>query len=157
MSNGRPVHIRRNIDNYHDPYIQTHGPHEVTVCGECKSVYHDQRWYLEKQAGDTARLSGEVGHTTCPACLKIRDKMPGGIVKLTGGFLNSHKEEILNLIKNQDDRARRVNPLERVMQIEANGGVMDVHTTNEKLAQRIGRALPAARPLPMRDNLPPPL
>jgi len=141
MSNSRPVNIRRNIENYGDPYIQTH-PHEITVCTECKSVYHDQRWYLEEQAQEAvkSKKDGTV-YVTCPACSKIRDKMPGGIVRILGAFQRSHMEEILNLIRNEGDRAKQQNPLERVMEIESVSGGMDVLTTNEKLAQRIGKAL----------------
>ncbi|MDO8683825.1 MAG: BCAM0308 family protein [Armatimonadota bacterium] len=142
MSNSRPVNIRRNIENYGDPYISDLGPNEVQVCSECKSVYHDQRWYLESQAQEALKKSKtELGYTVCPACLKIRDKMPGGIVHLAGAFLISHKDEILNLIHNEGDRAKSINPLERVMDIETVNAGMDVLTTNERLAQRIGKAL----------------
>ena len=141
MSNGRPVHIRRNIENYGDPYTHTHSQHETLVCCECRAVYHDQRWYLEDQGRSSPGSYGDSKPTTCPACMKIRDRMPGGIVKLSGGFLKDHREEILNLIRNEGDRARQVNPLERVMGFETLGAGIDVFTTNEKLAQRIGRAL----------------
>ncbi|MDO8586870.1 MAG: BCAM0308 family protein [Armatimonadota bacterium] len=142
MSNGRPVNIRRNIDDYKDPYIQTQSPSEVTICSECRSVYHDQRWYLEEQALEKVKANrDELEYTVCPACSKIRDKMPGGIVRLSGGFLSAHREEILNLIHNEGNRAKQMNPLERVMDIESAGGGVDVLTTNVKLAQKIGKAL----------------
>ena len=142
MSNGRPVNIRRNIENYGDPYIQTTGHSEVVVCSQCKSVYHDQRWYLEEQAREMVKAKRDgIGSTICPACSKIRDKMPGGIVKLTGAFLDSHRQEILNLIHNESDKAKQLNPLERVMDIETIDSGIDVLTTNERLAQRIGKAL----------------
>jgi NMD protein affecting ribosome stability and mRNA decay len=142
MPNGRPTNIRRNIENYGDPYIQTQGPAKVTVCSECKSVHHDQRWYLEEQAKETLKEKRDVlTYSVCPACAKIRDKMPGGIVKLLGGFLGAHREEILNLIHNESDKAKQSNPLERVMDIETVPTGMDVLTTNERLAQRIGKAL----------------
>lgn len=142
MANGRPVYIRRNIENYGDPYIKTTGHSEVVICSQCKSVYHDQRWYLEEQAKDALKgKRDEIGFTICPACSKMRDKMPGGIVKLTGNFLQYHQEEILNLIHNEGDKAKQLNPLERVMDIEMMSSGIDVLTTNEKLAQRIGKAL----------------
>jgi NMD protein affecting ribosome stability and mRNA decay len=142
MTNGRPVNIRRNIENYGDPYIQTTGHSEVVVCSQCRSVYHDQRWYLEEQARETVKAKrDEIGFTICPACSKIRDKMPGGIVKLSGAFLDSHRQEILNLIHNEGDRAKQLNPLERVIDIEMMTSGIDILTTNERLAQRIGKAL----------------
>ncbi|MGC8863915.1 MAG: BCAM0308 family protein, partial [Armatimonadota bacterium] len=52
-----------------------------------------------------------------------------------------HKDEILNLIRNEAEKAMGINPLERVMSLEANDGEIEITTTNEKLAQRIGKAL----------------
>lgn len=141
--NERPVNIRRNIDNWGDPYIQSANPQEVMVCSECQAVLHDQRWYLKEQT-DPKMLKGQVRSTVCPACQKVRDRLPGGIVHLSGSFLRNHREEILNLIKNENTRAMAVNPLERIMDIEIANAGLDVLTTNEKLAQRIGRALQKA-------------
>ena len=139
MTHGRPVNIRRNIENFRDPYIQSHGPHETIVCVKCGSVYHDQRWYLKDQV--VRANHSEAAKTICPACLKTRDKMPGGVVRLSGAFLRSHMQEILNLIHNENARAMHINPLERIMEIKTVGGCVDILTTNEKLAQKIGRAL----------------
>ncbi len=56
-------------------------------------------------------------------------------------FLNAHKAEILHLIRNEEERAKGFNPLERIIEItESEEGIV-VTTTNEKLAQRIGRTL----------------
>ena len=122
--------------------MRSHSPCEILVCNECESVYHDHRWYLKEQALEAVRSHREaIGHTLCPACQKTRDKMPGGVVRLMGGFVSAHKEEILNLIRNEGDRAKQINPLERVMEIEATNGSLDILTTNERLAQRIGKAM----------------
>ncbi|MEK6698135.1 MAG: hypothetical protein AABZ10_03730 [Nitrospirota bacterium] len=51
----------------------------------------------------------------------------------------------MNLIKNEEARARAFNPLERVMSVKENGfGSVIISTTNEKLAQRLGRAIKKA-------------
>jgi NMD protein affecting ribosome stability and mRNA decay len=78
----------------------------------------------------------------CPACHKIRDRYAEGRVTLQpSSFLDAHKEEILHLIRNEEDRAKGFNPLERIVEIiESEEGIV-VTTTNEKLAQRIGRTL----------------
>ena len=52
---------------------------------------------------------------------------------------------VVNLIRNEEDRARGFNPLERVMSVRENGfGKLIISTTNEKLAQRLGRAIKRA-------------
>ena len=133
--------IRRNIENYKDPYIVQAGPEETRICSECRAVYTGQRWYLKEQADPEKLRNHSVHFTICPACRKIRDRSPGGIVHLSGNFLREHKDDILNLIHNEGERAMMINPLERVMDIEASNAAYDVLTTNEKLAQRIGKAL----------------
>jgi hypothetical protein len=54
------------------------------------------------------------------------------------------RHTILNLIHNQEAWGRQVNPLERIISIEATDRRLTVLTTNERLAQRIGRALERA-------------
>jgi NMD protein affecting ribosome stability and mRNA decay len=133
--------IRRNIENYGDPYITQAGRAEVRMCSVCEAVYYDQRWYLKNQV-DTKKLRGqEIHYTVCPACRKTRDRSPGGIVHLSGDFILQHKDDIMNLIRNEGDRAMAINPLERIIDIEGNGAGYNVLTTNERLAQRVGKAL----------------
>jgi pyridoxine/pyridoxamine 5'-phosphate oxidase len=51
----------------------------------------------------------------------------------------------MNLIRNEEERARGLNPLERVIAVKENGhGGIVISTTNEKLAQRIGRSVKKA-------------
>ena len=81
----------------------------------------------------------------CPACQKIRDRYAEGKVTLQpSAFLTTHRDEILHLIHNEEERAKGINPLERIVGISESAGALVVTTTNEKLAQRIGRALKSA-------------
>jgi len=78
----------------------------------------------------------------CPACQKIRDHYAEGKVTLQpSAFLTAHKDEILRLIRNEEERAKGINPLERIVEITEAEEALVVMTTNEKLAQRIGRTL----------------
>lgn len=114
----------------------------MAVCEGCQAVYRNKRWYIGPEASKPGSVTTKV---VCPACLKIRDNFPGGIVTLAGGYVLPHKRDILKLVKNEEDRARGFNPLERVMAIKENGrGSVIITTTNEKLAQRLGRAIKKA-------------
>jgi 3-dehydroquinate dehydratase len=53
----------------------------------------------------------------------------------------NHREEILNLVRNETKKADSINPLERIITMESDEEGMEITTTNEKLAQRIGRAI----------------
>ena len=56
------------------------------------------------------------------------------MLKLTGGFIGRHEDEIINLIKHEANKAIEVNAIERVMSLESGDGEMQITTTNEKLA-----------------------
>jgi hypothetical protein len=128
-----------------DMYLPRGASQKVAICEGCNAVYRNKRWYADEETYHLAKSSPDLANTVCPACLKIRDNFPGGIVTLKGSYVISHKQDLLNLIRNEEGRARGFNPLERVMSIHENGfGKLVVSTTNEKLAQRIGRAIKKA-------------
>lgn len=141
MSNKPLSHIRRNIESYNDPYIDDESLPENTVCKHCGSVYTAERWYLKGQVPADKVFHTIASTTVCPACRKQSDRVPGGIVTLKGAFLSNHSEEILNLIRNESVKAQTGNPLERIMDMQSAEDEMVITTTNEKLAQRIGRAV----------------
>lgn len=141
MSDKPPSRIRRNVEDYNDPYISDESLPENSVCKQCGAVYAADRWYLKGELPEDKAFHHVAGKVICPACRKQRDRMPGGVLTLTGAFIKDHIQEILNLIRNESKKAQSVNPLERVMDMQSEESQMVITTTNEKLAQRIGRAI----------------
>ena len=134
--------IRKNLSTSCDPYIPKKGMGKAITCKECGAVYRNKRWSLngppaESRAGADRRI-------ICPACRKIRDKYPNGIIMLTGPFLELHKDEILRLARNEERRALRINPLARIFAIKDHGRSLEIQTTSERFAQRIGREIQRA-------------
>jgi hypothetical protein len=128
-----------------DVYLPRGAAQHVSVCEGCHAVYRNKRWYADEGMYRSTSKDPDTIGTVCPACLKIRDNFPGGIVTLKGSYIITHRQELLNLIRNEEGRARGFNPLERVMSIKEDGfGALVVATTNEKLAQRLGRAIKKA-------------
>ena len=128
-----------------DPYLPRGASRKISVCGGCRAVYMNKRWYAEGDVEEAALRNPEATKIVCPACLKIRDNFPGGIVTLKGDYVLPHKQELLNLIRNEEKRTRGSNPLERVMSVKEDGyGSLVIFTTNERLAQRLGRAIKKA-------------
>lgn len=128
-----------------DSYLPRGSAQRVSLCESCHSVYRHKRWYADHEMYESVRSDPKTVQTACPACLKIRDNFPGGIITLKGSYVITHKQDLLNLIRNEEERARGFNPLERVMSVRENGfGKLIVSTTNEKLAQRLGRAIKKA-------------
>ena len=96
-------------ERVHDPYKSKHKPAEPSVCKGCHAVFHDGRWQ---------RIESWPLHShqvLCQACQRTRDHYPAGIVTLKGGFVQSHKDELLALARHheQDENARHV--LHRIM------------------------------------------
>jgi NMD protein affecting ribosome stability and mRNA decay len=139
------VPIRKNLAVHRDPYLATRSLRalkEGDVCGRCGVVYRHKRWSMDYPPLMTK--GREVRKVICPACRKIRDHFSGGIITLRGDFLKTHKDQILQLIRNEETRAMGINPLERVISIKDKKSYVEIHTTNERFAQRVGREIKRA-------------
>ena len=114
----------------------------VGACPKCHAIRRNKRWHLDEKEYTALTLQhGAAVLERCPACRKIADGFPSGVVLLRGGYLREHRDEILKLVRNEEKRAMGVNPLERIISVTEENGKMEIATTDEKLAQRIGREL----------------
>ncbi len=134
----------KRIDSSGDPYLMSEGVNGTAVCKKCQAVFQNKRWSIDEDLYKSKIKEGNVASIQCPACKKVRDNFPGGILKLKGEFLQEHMNEIMNLIRNEEQRAMGFNPLERIMGISSTGKGLEITTTNEKLAQRIGKSIQKA-------------
>jgi hypothetical protein len=121
----------------HDQYKAKGKLREPSVCRECKAVYHKGRWTWGPVPSNAEGI-------VCPACQRIRDGVPSGVLLLTGEFITQHRDEILGLARNEEARVKAEHPLARIItiedQAEAPTGVI-ITTTDPHLARRIGEAL----------------
>ena len=124
-----------------DPYEMVKAPKGPVICRACKAIYANKRWRFESVEARKLAASKETQKIVCPACQKIKDDYPEGIVTLTWSDLRAHESEIKGLIANVEERALANNPLERVMKISRLKKDLEVKTTSDRLAQRIGREL----------------
>jgi hypothetical protein len=107
---------------------------DPTVCTGCGVVYHEGRW-------SWAAAPQQAHKAVCPACQRIADRFPAGRIELAGDFLREHREEILNLVRNEEAAEKKERPLERIMAIADEGGQLLVTTTGVHLARRIGESV----------------
>jgi len=126
----------RLIQEYiHDPYFTKQKYPDPSICKRCGVVFHDGIFeWIEPPPRNASEM-------ICPACRRIEDKYEGGIVNLEGEFLVSHKDEILNLIRNVEEEEMKYRPLERIISIDDNGDSLTIKTTYEHLARRISEAI----------------
>jgi NMD protein affecting ribosome stability and mRNA decay len=133
----RRISGRAQQDHILDPYQRQQKLNEGTVCPECRAVYHQGRWQW------VARFEG-VGEELCPACRRIKDEFPAGMVTLRGGFAREHKEEMIHLARHQEEAEKKEHPLNRIMSIEEDAEGIVINTTDIHLPRRIGEAVKRA-------------
>jgi len=141
------VYTRRNLAEFdaNDPYAPRCDPGETAICTECHALYERRHWFFDEEAYFHASMQPDTHKVLCPACQKIRDRYAKGQVTLrSSAVLTAHKDAILRLIHNEEARAKGVNPLERIIAMTETDDGMVITTTNEKLAQRLGRMLKSA-------------
>lgn len=122
-------------ENPNSPYYEKRKYSEPTVCSDCGLVYHKGHWANSQIA------SPNSSKEKCPACRRVADRNPGGVVILRGKYLNAHKSEILNVAKNQEKLAKEHRPLQRIMWTKNNLDALEIAVTNFHLARRIGEAI----------------
>ncbi len=107
-----------------------------TRCPDCGLAFRDGVW---KQ--DTTKPAKTEHPRLCPACRQLRGGMAGGVVKISGSFIEAHRQELLNRIRNIEKLTVAERPLERILSIEENRHKIVVQVTTEHLVARIGKAI----------------
>lgn len=118
----------------HDTYRRRGNWPEPTWCPRCDAVFTKGRWTWDPVPPGAAEL-------VCPACRRIADQYPAGTLILEGPFFETHREQLINLVRNVEKAEKSAHPLERIMAIEEEDGRARVTTTGVHLARRIGEAL----------------
>lgn len=130
----RERHDRLLREWVHDTYKSKSKPHEPTVCRECGAVFSAGRWqWIAPPEGAHEGM--------CPACHRIQDRVPAGILTLRGPFLREHRDEILNLVHNVEEREKAEHPLKRIMAVDEGDEETVITFTDPHLARGVGTAL----------------
>jgi hypothetical protein len=117
-----------------DPYATRAKLPDPSACTERHAIYRAGRWAWGAPPADANRV-------VCPACKRIADGYPAGVVELRGEYAVEHREELEHLARNIEERDRAEHPLKRIISIERSGDALEIATTDPKLARGIGAAL----------------
>ncbi|WP_275630394.1 BCAM0308 family protein [Pseudomonas sp. 273] len=122
-----------------DAYAEAHRPRGLAQCPRCGAKYHAGQWtwHLDLPAQSVEAF-------VCPACRRVDDQAPAGQVRVSGNFLKAHEDEIIRLMRNEEERAKHDHALERLITIVRDGEELLATTTGTHLVNRIGHALEAA-------------
>lgn len=122
-----------------DPYLLSKAYTEPTVCPSCGLVFHKKRWLRDEHI--LSEVSDVAQKHKCPACRKIDDHYVMGQVIVSGNFFLTVKDEMVNLIHNQEKKESFRNPLARIMSLKFEQNNLVVETTTDNLAVMIGKAI----------------
>ena len=124
-------------DHIPDPYQGKKKLPEGAACPQCGVVYHDGRWqWAAKEEDATEEL--------CPACRRINDKFPAGIATFRGPFSAERRQEMLRLVRHQEEVEKKEHPLNRIISIEEDAAGITIQTTDIHLPRRIGETMQRA-------------
>ncbi|HEX9648540.1 MAG TPA: BCAM0308 family protein [Alphaproteobacteria bacterium] len=121
-------------EHIHDPYKTRLKLDDPTVCPQCGAVYRSDRWQWGIKPADARE-------ELCQACHRINDKYPAAEITVHGAFVARHRQEILDLVRNEEKIENAEHPLHRIMDIVADEDGLRITTTDIHLPRRIGLAL----------------
>ncbi len=120
----------------HDPYMANRKLTEPTFCPQCSVVFSAGRWQWQSAQPKGAQ------EETCPACQRINDKMPAGILTLSGDFFAQHRTEILNLVNNKVEEQKADHPMKRLMAVaDQDDGSTVITFTDTHLPRGVGQTI----------------
>lgn len=136
LTNEKPGRLDQLFrEENHDPYVTRLKPREPTVCPVCRAVFLKGHWqWKESWPLDSCE-------EMCPACQRVRDHNPSGVITVKGAFAQEHKAELLALLRHHEEAATRSHPLHRIMSIDERPEQIVITTTDIHLPRRIGDAL----------------
>lgn len=119
-----------------DPYRSSEKQTGGTSCAVCGLVVEEGVWKPPRKSD-----AADNGRDLCPACRRIRDDYPGGLLKITGRLPEAQRQEILNRARNVAEQEAGGHPLERFMRIAETAGETILYFTGGHVPVRIGKAL----------------
>lgn len=110
------------------------------LCPDGKEVYFKKSWHPSLESLPELNENMSVKFELCPAHLMMKNRQYEGEV-IVENLNETNREELTNLIKNRGGEAERRDALHRVLKIEQLPRGIRVETSENQLAQKIGKAI----------------
>jgi len=109
-------------------------PPERSVCRICGADYARRTWRRRQLAVPGAKPAAPA---LCPACAQVRRQEAFG----SGPFIGQNRAEIRRRIRNVCRRAEFTQPQRKLVSLRLETNELEIRTTSQKLAHRIGAEL----------------
>jgi hypothetical protein len=117
----------------------------MKICPRCGAVYDGHKWVPEPDDELVKQVKKKSAKSElCPGDLRLEKGQVEGVVTLKGSFMREHKDDILNLIGRVERNGRSRNVAARIYEMKEDDGEFSIETTDEHLAERIGKELEKA-------------
>jgi hypothetical protein len=138
--------FRGDVQLYPDqPRDEGSAPAGKMVCAGCHAVYERKHWHISEPDYERMRQADDVTIiAACPGCKRIADKDFHGELTILGPPLRQPVDERYQRILDAEARARHINPIGRVGEVQIAPGKWTVLTTTPALAVRLGHELQKA-------------
>ncbi|MPZ13127.1 MAG: hypothetical protein GEU73_01655 [Chloroflexi bacterium] len=114
------------------------------ICARCHAISTIKRWFYDERRYQELKRDTRVGVTTCPGCERLDRQLYEGDVRLRSVLLVGTKRQSLAMIRHEEQKAMRENPIARLAAVHDQGAEITIFTTTRYLAERIGRAFERA-------------
>lgn len=117
---------------------------EPVVCERCGAVFQGRTWRRASPDRPKGAAIAGIDWRTCPACDQVDHEEYLGRVILRGPFARGQEAAIRRRVRNVAARAEFTQPQRRIVSIEAGTNRLEILTTSQKLAHRLGHELEKA-------------
>jgi hypothetical protein len=111
----------------------------MKICTACNAVYNGKKWNCSPELSEKDRAKLE--RTLCTVCKRTRDRVALGTAHLEGDVIASRSDEIVRMIRREEEIEQSHNYCSRILDIKRNGRKMTVQTINSSLAIHIAKQL----------------
>lgn len=111
----------------------------ILICSNCGALYFKGHWKHASEVDNVNNLK-VFNHILCPACDMIKNHKFEGEV-LIENIRPEIKKELINSIKNVGKIAYQRDPEDRIISIKNKDNLLEILTTENQLAVRIGKKL----------------
>ena len=117
---------------------------EPVLCERCGAVFAKRLWRRSAASRPAATSLAAIEWRTCPACEQVANEEWMGRLVVRGRLAPEQDEAIGKRLRNVASRAEFTQPQRRIVSMERSGNVLEVLTTSQKLAHRLGHELEKA-------------
>ncbi|HSD09816.1 MAG TPA: hypothetical protein VLF14_02460 [Candidatus Binatia bacterium] len=110
-----------------------------SICERCGAVYEKRTWRKGRRLA--AALAIGPTWTVCPACRQKSREEYLGRIRLRGLARGEEEALVRRRISNVERRAGFTQPERRLVSVKAVDGELEILTTSQKLAHRVGREI----------------